>query len=90
MFDTVLLAPLEYYFACYNGKNGLLLNVLNGKSTFLGRFPTKIDEIHSEDGPLEDLYTHQISSSLVGEQPRKVDFPFRTDIILTFRTLTAP
>ena len=55
-------------------------SVLNGKSTFLHCFPTNVDEIRSEDGPWEDLGTHQILSSLVGKQPRKVDLPFRTDV----------
>ena len=55
-------------------------SVLNGKSTFLSCFPTNVDEIWSNDGPWEDLGPHQILSSFVGKQPRKMDLPFRTDI----------
>ena len=41
-------------------------SVLNGKSPFLSCFPTKLDDIWSDDGPWEDLYARPILSSLVG------------------------
>ena len=46
----------------------VLFPVLNGKSTFLCCFPTNVNEIRSDDGPWEDLDTHQILSRLVGKQ----------------------
>ena len=56
------------------------MSVLNGKSTFLGCFPPKIDKIWCVLRFSQGPSSHRTSSTLVGKQQRKVDLPFRTDI----------
>ena len=67
----------------------LLFPVLNGKANVrlkqqihfsqLFPIPTNVDEIGSDDGPWEDLDTHQILTRLLGKQ-QKVDLPFKADV----------
>ena len=52
--------------------------VLNGKSTFLGCFPSKLDTILCRQKSSQGLSSLQISPSLFGKELREVDLPFRT------------
>ena len=60
----------------------VLFPVLNGKSTFLGCLPTKLNQI----GRAQRFYHGLSSFKILSCGSWKVDLPFRTDVCRAFRT----